>query len=226
MTEYLKIKNWETHQHYKDRNPPWIKLHREILDDYEMSCLQDASKLHLILIWVLSSQLNNRIPNDPEWVAKKIGATQKVNLKELIDKGFLIMEQSASNALAECSPERETEEETDKEKIYKKNFEEIWELFPKQRKGNREKAEAAYRQALTRSRPAEILEGLKSYIDSDEVKQGFAKGMAAWLNDDRWRHDYKNIGKTAAPPVEKPIELTPERAKEIREWKEKMGMHA
>lgn len=111
--QYLTIKNWEKHQHYKDRNPPWIKLHREILDDYEMSCLQDASKLHLILIWVLSSQLNNRIPNDAEWVAKKIGATSKVNLKELIDKGFLVVEQSASNALAKCSPERETERETD-----------------------------------------------------------------------------------------------------------------
>lgn len=197
MIQYLRVKNWETHQHYKDRSPPWIKLHREVLDDYELSCLQDASKLHLILIWVLSSQLNNRIPNDPEWVAKKIGAASKVNLKELIDKGFLILEQSASSPLAECSPERETEGETETDKkIYtkkfKNDFEELWEIFPTQRKGNRQKAEVAYRQALTRSSHAEILEGLKSYTDSDEVKQGFAKGMAAWLNDDRWKTEYES----------------------------------
>ena len=27
----LTIKNWHKFQHYKDRNPPWIKLHYEIL---------------------------------------------------------------------------------------------------------------------------------------------------------------------------------------------------
>jgi hypothetical protein len=114
---YLSVKNWEKYQHYKDRTPPWIKLHREVLDDYDMSCLQDASKLHLILIWVLASQLNNRIPDDPVWIGKKINATSKVNLKELIDKGFLLVEQDASNALAECSPETEAYREETEEDI-------------------------------------------------------------------------------------------------------------
>jgi ribosomal protein L19E len=109
--QYLRVKNWKEFQHYNDRSPPWIKLHRKVLDDYDMACLQDASKLHLILIWVLASQLDNRIPNDPAWVAKKIGATTKVNLKELIDKGFLIVEHGDSAVLAERSPETEEERE-------------------------------------------------------------------------------------------------------------------
>ena len=51
---YLRVKNWEKFQHYKDRTPPWIKLYRDLLNDYEFSCLQDASKAHLMLIWLLA----------------------------------------------------------------------------------------------------------------------------------------------------------------------------
>lgn len=97
---YLAIKNWSEFQHYKDRNPPWIKLHRTLLDDYEFGCLQDASKLHLILIWLFASQCEGRVPDDPVFLQKKLGLTTKPDLKTLVDHGFLIPEQSASTTLA------------------------------------------------------------------------------------------------------------------------------
>jgi len=109
--QYLRVKNWEEFQHYKDRNPPWIKLHRKVLDDYDMACLQDASRLHLMLIWVLASQMENRIPYDAAWVQNRIGAKTKVNLKELIDRGFLILERDASTPIAGCTTETEAETE-------------------------------------------------------------------------------------------------------------------
>lgn len=28
---HFKVRNWEQFQHYKDRNPPWIKLHFALL---------------------------------------------------------------------------------------------------------------------------------------------------------------------------------------------------
>ena len=41
------VKNFGEYQHYKERNPPWIKIHSKILRDYTLAeCLQDASKLH------------------------------------------------------------------------------------------------------------------------------------------------------------------------------------
>jgi hypothetical protein len=30
----LTPKNWKSFQHYKDRAPAWIKLHKALLDDY------------------------------------------------------------------------------------------------------------------------------------------------------------------------------------------------
>ena len=118
---YFSVKNFEEFQHYKDRSPPWIKLYNELLDNYEFGRLQDASKMHLISIWLLASRSDNHIPYDADWIARKINATESVNLQVLVDAGFIIpeqslpsMEQDASNSIAECKqtarPERETEE--------------------------------------------------------------------------------------------------------------------
>ena len=121
---WFSVKNFEQFQHYKDRAPPWIKLYGELLDDYEFACLQDASKLHLISIWLLASRNNNRLPLDPEWVARRINATEKVDLDCLLGAGFIVenqplqsVEQVASKSLAErkqpAIPETETETETE-----------------------------------------------------------------------------------------------------------------
>ena len=116
MEGFISIPNLERWQHYKDRCPPWIKLHRDILNDYKYSCLQDASKLHLMMIWLLASQMDNKLPNDPKWIASRINATDPVNLKELIKHGFIVAD---STALASCEQvdiaEAETETETETE---------------------------------------------------------------------------------------------------------------
>ncbi len=100
---YLAVPNWEEYQHYKDRNPPWIKLHNQILDNYEFACLQDASKMHLIGIWLLASRTSNRIPADPKWISEKIGATEIVDLEALIEVGFLLEIQPLQNAEQDAS---------------------------------------------------------------------------------------------------------------------------
>lgn len=101
-TSWLAIKNWETFQHYKDRNPPWIKLHRAVLDDYAFAALPDNQKAHLVLIWLFAaSQAGGRIPNDAAFLSRKLGTTDAINLENLVNAGFLIPEQDASNTLAE-----------------------------------------------------------------------------------------------------------------------------
>ena len=99
---YLRVKNWAEFQHYKDRNPPWIKLHRTLLDDYEFSRLQDASKAHLMLIWLFASQKDGVIPDDPAFLKRKLGLEREPNLKVFISHGLLIPEQDACDTLAEC----------------------------------------------------------------------------------------------------------------------------
>ena len=51
---YVKIKNWEKYQHYKDRNPPWVKLYNSMLDDPDFNDLNDATRYHAIAIMLLA----------------------------------------------------------------------------------------------------------------------------------------------------------------------------
>jgi len=119
--DFFSVKNWDELQHYKDRAPPWIKLYNHLLDDYEFACLQDASKLHLVLIWLLASRNNNRLPFNARWIKQRIGVDGDVDLNELAAMGFIEVDHSkdaalqsqehnASTVLADCKQVATTEE--------------------------------------------------------------------------------------------------------------------
>ena len=111
MTGYLCIPNWEDMQHYKDRSPPWIKLHNELLESYEFECLPDASKAHLLCIWLLASRTSNKIKADSRWISRKIGANTDVDLKVLIDSGFLELNQPLPSMEQDASKMHQTMEQ-------------------------------------------------------------------------------------------------------------------
>lgn len=106
---YFGVTNLGKHQHYKDRRPPWVKLHRTVFSDYAFSRLQGASKAHLMLLWLLASEYENRMPYDPEWVGRKLDAQEPVDLDVLVSAGFLTVYQDASAPLAECAESARSE---------------------------------------------------------------------------------------------------------------------
>ena len=123
---YISIVNWQQTQHYKDRTPSWIKLYNDFLDNYEYACLQDASKSHLIGIMLLASRSENRIPADEKWISSKIGATNEIDLQELIDHGFIVSDQplsSDSKVLAECSKNQDVTASLEKRREEKRREE-------------------------------------------------------------------------------------------------------
>lgn len=87
--KFYRIRDLEKYQHYRDRNPPWVKLHSELLDDYEFQQLPDASRYHYLHLTLLASKTGNKIPNDPVWVARRINAQDPVNLTILFEAGLL-----------------------------------------------------------------------------------------------------------------------------------------
>jgi hypothetical protein len=113
-------KNWAVFQHYKDRLPPWIKLHREILNDRAFMGLPIASKALAPLMWLLASESKNgSFDGSLDELVFRLHITPKEyqdGVKPLIDKGFFVV---ASGVLADCKqvaiPERETETETKRE---------------------------------------------------------------------------------------------------------------
>lgn len=94
----LTVKHWNEFQHYKDRNPPWIKLHRAVLDDYRFLALPDASKCHLMLLWLFASQNGGMVPYDIPFLERRLFINE-LNLDRLIEDGFLI-DTTASKVIA------------------------------------------------------------------------------------------------------------------------------
>lgn len=125
--KYFKVVGFDKIQHYKDRNPPWIKLYTEMLTSYEFGKLADASKWHLIASMLLASRYQNKIPADEKWLSVQSQSSTKFSLQDLESLGFIITYDDASNMLADCyqdaskvldqSRDRvETETETEGEK--------------------------------------------------------------------------------------------------------------
>ena len=117
--EFFRVTNWDQYQHYKDRDPAWIKLYARLLDDYAFATLPDTTKWHLVGIFLLASKQGNRIPGDARWVQKKIAARTRVDLNALLAAGFI--EEDASTVLAEAEqvaiPEKESESEERRERL-------------------------------------------------------------------------------------------------------------
>ena len=122
----LQPKNWAVFQHYKDRCPPWIKLHRDLLNDRVFMCLPLASKALAPLLWLLASESKDGIfDGSLDELVFRLHITPKDyqdGVKPLIDKGFFVV---ASGVLADCYqvaiPETEGETETETKTERKKN---------------------------------------------------------------------------------------------------------
>jgi hypothetical protein len=113
----MRIKNWTKFQHFKDRRPPWVKLYRDILDDLEWHELDPLAAKVLVMLWLIASENDGRIP-DNKTLAFRLRLTE-LKTKEIIIKLSHWLEHDDINAISEqyqCDrPERETETETKKE---------------------------------------------------------------------------------------------------------------
>src|SRR5215469_8864352 len=112
----MRIRNWNTFQHYKQRRPPWIKLYREILDDKEWSALSGEAAKGLIMLWLIASENDGYLP-DSKTLAFRLRISEN-RVTALLSDCSHWLEADASNMLAGCYQDAspETEEETEKEK--------------------------------------------------------------------------------------------------------------
>lgn len=86
----LQVKNWSEFQQYKDRRPPWIKLHHGLLDDAAFHRLSIAARAALPLIWLMASETDGTVSADATVVAWRLRwRVEDLPLDELVDAGFL-----------------------------------------------------------------------------------------------------------------------------------------
>lgn len=95
-------KNWDSFQHYKNRSPAWIKLHRGLLDDFAFSRLPLASRALAPMLWLLASEYEDgAIDATLEELAFRFRVSDddmRAALSPLVNSGFFI----ASEMIAQC----------------------------------------------------------------------------------------------------------------------------
>ena len=81
-----------------------------------------------------------------------------------------------------------------KKEIYKEKFEEWWSYFPKLRAGSKEKTFEKYIKTIEKQKltPEWLLEKVKEYAESKEVKDGYACGGEKYFNACKYNNQYKS----------------------------------
>jgi hypothetical protein len=102
----IKPKNWEEFQHYKDRSPPWIKLHKKLLDDYEFHRLPVASRALAPMLWLIASEYKDgKFELDYDMLTYRLRMSEndlREAMEPLIKSGHFIVD---SATLAVCKPD-------------------------------------------------------------------------------------------------------------------------
>ena len=128
MPTHYRIKNWSKFQHYSKRNPPWIKLHVEILSSPDWVMLADASKLLAVVCMVIAAKENGVFPNNLDYIKRVAYLDRRPNLTPLIDCGFIVETLAPASISkqkqATARPEKEKEAEhivREEKKVSKKD---------------------------------------------------------------------------------------------------------
>lgn len=205
-------KNWSKFQHYKDRCPPWIKFHRDLLNDRKFMCLPVASKALAPLLWLLASECKDGTfdADIDELVFRlRMPADDISNgLRALIDNGFFV---DANTMLApryqdaipetETETERETKAETEKHmpiaakaarvSVSDEYFDRFWEAYDY--KLSRHKALKAWQAIKPDAELAEKIIAAALIYNKANPGRAYYKHATTWLNGRNWEDNPNDL---------------------------------
>ena len=180
----ISIPNWRSFQHYGKAKPPWIKLYRDTLQNFEiMHKLKPNERWVLVGLWMLAATHENKIPSDLQYLSHAL--REKVTSR-LIDKlqvlGMIEVGDESRVSLEEVYAQTETETETEKTLL---QFEEFWEIAVK--KVGKLTAERAFTKALKHPDSENLLPRWRAFnAGVDKAEMQFVPHPATWLNQGRW----------------------------------------
>lgn len=188
-----QIPNWSSYQSYKDRKPSWLRLHVQLIDNYEFQQLSDYSQALLPQLWILASEHDDPtsgiIKYDLERIVFRLRKDKRkilAALDELEKQSFINKLQNRNDSVTPETEKRQRREETEDADL----FPEFYKSFPK--KVAPKDAEVAYRRALRSADHKTIMVGVERYKKSvSATEKRFIQAPAAWLNKGRWMDEYE-----------------------------------
>lgn len=216
---------WRQYQHYGRRNPPWIKLHRDLVDDDDFCELPDHLKMQLMGIWLLASKLDNQIPDRGKLLNHYNLSKKPWDFTSLVQGGFVELveaevplfqgnPQVASNALALreqlATPETETEVETETEKQRRAEVQKIYDHW----RNTRAKKDVRYSR-ISEGRRRKIMARLREFTSEELIQAIDAVALDPW--EDRPRHDDLTIIFRSQEQVDKFLAIHADKTLRTRE---------
>lgn len=117
--DVIEIVNWSDHQHFKDRDPIWIKLYRRLLRDRGWRMLSGGASKLLVDLWLLAAEKEPYGTIDDDiagiaWEVRSDEAEIEEWLQELTAQGFIktISDRYQDDALEKRRDREETEKRT------------------------------------------------------------------------------------------------------------------
>ena len=210
MSGKLRIHDWDTWQTYrKDRGqPPWIKVHRQILRDQKWISLSDSERGQLMAIWVLAAERNGEIPDNEGLVQKMCFMCSQPNFNKLIELGFLDAAPGRRRDDANVTPDGSHGDAPEKRRVEKNNahehaqmltqheqeknldkaqmlFDEFWSHYPN--KVGKKRATKAFAN-LPRKDQLAALSDIKSGRFANADKK-FVPHPTTYLHGERWNDE-------------------------------------
>ena len=191
MPEY-RIRNWQEFQHYKFRDPPWIKLHRRLLNNPEWHELEAKCAKHLMMFWLIASENSGVLPCTRKLAFRL--RTSPEDVEDTISKLSEWIEVVDSTMLSERLPDADTEKSrVEKSRVSKKytdSFLLFWEAYP--RKLGKSLAFSAWERTAKEYPHRDILKAACEYskiCEKNKTEDKYILHPSTFLNKERWK-DY------------------------------------
>jgi hypothetical protein len=103
MSGHYRIVNWKQFQHYNDRSPPWIKLHRSMLTSRTWVSASDSERVLAVACMLIAADTDNKIPADAVYLKRVAYLNAEPDFDALIRLQFIEFIDDDSTSLADAS---------------------------------------------------------------------------------------------------------------------------
>ena len=188
----MKVRNWDKFQPtMKDRNVIWIKLYRQILEDYEWHNLSSDSKATLIEILLLSSENNGQLPETHK-IAFRLRKTEDFIQKQINLLSHWL--QDDNNLITTCE-QNVSLEKSREEKSKDVRFDDFWNSLLGKRRVNKKGCLEKWKKHGLDDEADKIINWVRAMNLSKEWKEGFNPSPEVIINQRRWEDGVAELSK-------------------------------
>lgn len=181
----MKFRNWSKYQpKMKDRNVIWIKIYRQILNDYEWHNLSSDSKATFVELLLLASEDNGNLP-EVHKIAFRLRKTEDFITKQLSLLSHWL--QDVDKMVTSCEQDVSLEESREREEKRKDvRFEDFWNSLLSKRRVNKKGCLSKWKKHNLDDSADTIIEWVKQMNLTSEWKEGFNPSPEVIINQRRW----------------------------------------